>query len=147
MPTQDGVQMQWRVPAALPTVRTDQAKLRIVLDNLVNNAIKFTLRGVITVGARHLVEDDVVEFRVEDTGPGINKADVAKIFEPFHQAPNGRDSKHGGVGLGLTIVDRYVRLLGGRVAVESTPGVGTRFVVTLPCAGVATDGTRTRAAA
>jgi signal transduction histidine kinase len=147
IPLQDGVRMRWTVPATLPTVRTDPAKLRIVLDNLVNNAIKFTIRGAITVGARHLLERDVVEIQVEDTGPGIDKADTRKIFEPFHQAPNGRDNAHGGVGLGLAIVDRYVRLLGGKIAVESTLGVGTRFVITLPCGGDATDGTRARAAA
>jgi signal transduction histidine kinase len=147
IPLQDGVRMQWTVPATLPTLRTDPAKLRIVLDNLVNNAIKFTIRGAITVGARHLLERDAVEIQVEDTGPGIDKADIRKIFDPFHQAPNGRDNEHGGVGLGLAIVDRYVRLLGGKIAVESTLGVGTRFVITLPCGGDLTDGTRARAAA
>ena len=147
IPLQDGVRIDWRIPA-LPTVRTDPAKLRIVLDNLVNNAIKFTSRGSITVEARHLAERDAIEIRVEDTGPGIAKADVTKIFEPFHQAPNGRDSAHGGVGLGLAIVDRYVRLLGGTVAVESTLGVGTRFVIVLPCGPATADhGARARAAA
>jgi signal transduction histidine kinase len=131
IPLHDGVRLEWQV-SALPVVRTDPAKLRIVLDNLVNNAIKFTTRGAITVGAQYFPERDAIEFRVEDTGPGIPKADVTKIFDAFHQAPNGRDRGYGGVGLGLAIVDRYVRLLGGRIAVESMLGVGTRFVFALP---------------
>ena len=147
MPLHDGVALEWRL-SALPLVRTDPAKLRIVLDNLVNNAIKFTTRGAITVGARHLPERDAIEIVVQDSGTGIAKGDVAKIFEPFHQAPNGRQSGSGGVGLGLAIVDRYVHLLGGTIAVDSTPGVGTRFTLVLPCGETTVDDRpRARAAA
>jgi two-component system sensor histidine kinase ChiS len=147
MPVHEGVRVVWHVPPTLPTIRTDPAKLRIVLDNLVNNAIKFTSRGAITVGARRLVDRDAVEIVVEDTGPGIPKAELARIFEPFHQAAGGQDHPHGGVGLGLAIVERYVRLLGAAIDVESTPAVGTRFTITLPCDGAAITDRTTRAAA
>ena len=147
MPVHEGVRVVWHVPPTLPTIRTDPAKLRIVLDNLVNNAIKFTSRGTITVGARQLVDRDAVEIVVEDTGPGIPKAELARIFEPFHQAAGGQDHPHGGVGLGLAIVERYVRLLGAAIDVDSAPAVGTRFTITLPCDGAAITDRTTRAAA
>jgi signal transduction histidine kinase len=138
MPLHDGVRCDWQVAGALPTIRTDPGKLRIVLDNLVNNAIKFTTRGTITVVARHDVERGLVELSVADTGPGIAKRDLARIFEPFHQVTDGKPHEHGGVGLGLAIVDRYVKLLAATIAVKSTPGVGTRFTLALPCDGPTT---------
>src|SRR5262249_27084181 len=117
MPLHDGVALEWRIPPGLPTIRTDAAKLRIVLDNLVNNAIKFTVRGRITVEVCEL--GGSVEIRVRDTGPGIAERDLAKIFDAFHQVGE-QEQRQGGVGLGLAIVDRYLRLLGGTVTVEST---------------------------
>ena len=134
MPLHDGVDLVWRIPAALPTIRTDPAKLRIIVDNLVNNAIKFTVRGLITVEVRS--GTDLIELLVADTGPGIPQRELARIFEPFHQAGDGEQVR-AGVGLGLAIVDRYVHLLGGAVRVASTPGLGTTFAVTLPVNGKA----------
>ena len=145
LPLQPGVECSWTIAPRVPTIRTDAAKLRIVLDNLVNNAIKFTSQGTIVVALRHLTDRDAVELCVEDTGPGIGRQDLTRIFEPFHQAPNGKDHRLGGVGLGLAIVDRYVRLLGGTVAVESKPGRGTRFAVVLPCGDPAVPGARAAA--
>jgi signal transduction histidine kinase len=147
MPLHDGVRCTWHIPAALPTIRTDAGKLRIVLDNLVNNAIKFTTRGTIEVEGRHDVARGAIELCVSDTGPGIAKRELTRIFEPFHQATDKRSHEHGGVGLGLAIVDRYVRLLGGAIRVDSTPGVGTRFVVALPCGDPAVPDRRTPARA
>jgi signal transduction histidine kinase len=132
MPLHEGVELVWHVDPDLPTVRTDPAKVRIILDNLVNNAIKFTVRGAITVSARNRAEAGAVEIQVEDTGPGIPKHELARIFEPFHQTAHGRDHRSGGVGLGLAIVDRYARLLGATIAVKSTPGLGTTFTLTVP---------------
>ena len=80
-----GRRLDWMVPPVLPSVRTDPAKLRIVMDNLVNNAIKFTTRGSITVSVRDDAQHRRVEMRVEDTGPGISREDLSKVFEPFHQ--------------------------------------------------------------
>jgi signal transduction histidine kinase len=146
MPLHDGVELRWSIPPALPQIETDPGKLRIVLDNLVNNAIKFTVRGAITVTVRHVPELAEVELRVDDTGPGIPRRELVRIFEPFHQAGAANDRRQGGVGLGLAIVEKYVHLLGGKVGVESTLGVGTTFVVTLP-AGRAEAEPRRRAVA
>ena len=131
LPLHDGVEMVWQIAPGLPSMRTDAAKLRIVLDNLVNNAIKFTVRGTITIGIRYVTPEDVLVFHVDDTGPGIASRDLKKIFEPFRQAGT-KSQRQGGVGLGLAIVDRYVRLLGGTITVESTLGLGTSFMVTVP---------------
>jgi signal transduction histidine kinase len=126
------VRLDWCTPPELPTIETDEPKLRSVLDNLVNNAIKFTVRGSITVSLEVPPVANGVELTVRDTGPGIPAADLARIFEPFHQGEPAPNGAHHGVGLGLAIVDRYVALLGGTVEVRSHVGVGTTFVVSLP---------------
>jgi signal transduction histidine kinase len=127
-----GVGLVWRVPPGLPVIETDAAKLTVVLDNLINNAIKFTSSGSITVTVRDVPSRQRVEISVADTGPGIDERNLATIFEPFHQLESTGARAYGGVGLGLAIVQRYVLLLGGEVAVRSTLGTGTTFVVTLP---------------
>ncbi|HVU24951.1 MAG TPA: ATP-binding protein [Opitutus sp.] len=111
------------------TVVADEARLRQVLYNLLGNAIKFTERGRVElrVGAagRH------VRFTVVDTGIGIAPAERSAIFELFHQAAGPGFSAEGS-GLGLAISQRLVRLMGGEIIVESTPGVGSRFSFELP---------------
>jgi len=123
--------LRWDVPADLPVIHTDAAKLSTILDNLINNAIKFTAQGSITVRVNDRAQNGSVEFRVADTGPGIAAHQLSHIFEPFHQAGPCSNAP-GGVGLGLAIVRRYVDLLGGETCVESTIGCGTTFTVTLP---------------
>jgi signal transduction histidine kinase len=132
IPLPDQVALRWRVAPDLPLIETDLAKLTIVLDNLINNAIKFTAAGSITVTIRDLAERKQVEFRIDDTGPGIAEEDLPTIFDAFHQLDGSTARTHGGVGLGLTIVHKYVGLLGGEIAVSSAVGSGTSFVVTLP---------------
>ena len=131
MPVAPNVALRWRIDTALPEIETDAAKVSIVLDNLVNNAIKFTREGTITISVADVLGERRVVFRVEDTGPGIPKEHLAAIFEPFHQV-DGRSTGPGGVGLGLAIVRGYASLLGGEIGVCSEPGVGTSFEVTLP---------------
>src|SRR5579862_3971245 len=134
MPLAAGLVLHWRVPANLPAINTDPKKLAVVLDNLVDNAIKFTTAGSITLSVREGPQQQQrrVEFVVEDTGPGIAAADLPLIFEIFRQVDGSVTRRHGGVGLGLAIVDRYVQLLGGTVAVDSRVGRGSRFIVSLP---------------
>lgn len=132
MPLADGVALQWRIAPNLPLIETDPAKLTIVFDNLVNNAIKFTTAGSITVTVRDMPEKKQVTVCIEDTGPGIAEDDLPTIFDAFHQLDGSSARAHGGVGLGLTIVHKYIALLGGEVAVSSALGRGTSFVVTLP---------------
>jgi signal transduction histidine kinase len=126
-----GVELVWRIAPGLPVIETDASKLTAVLDNLINNAIKFTATGAITVSAREL-GGERVELSVADTGPGIDERHLERIFEPFHQVEGADRRAYGGVGLGLAIVQRYVALLGGEISVRSKVGVGTTFVVTLP---------------
>src|SRR5262249_38677549 len=101
-----------------------------VLDNLINNAIKFTLSGCVTVSFRDCPDEHAMEFEVRDTGAGIEHAQLMAIFDPFHQTETGRG--RGGGGFGLAIVKNYTELLGGVVDVHSTPGQGSSFAVRIP---------------
>ncbi|MEA3210042.1 MAG: hypothetical protein QOE70_3099 [Chthoniobacter sp.] len=112
---------------ALP-VRGDEGKLRQVLINLLGNAVKFTERGRIVLRFRR-AEGDGWQIEVEDTGIGIAPEAQRLIFQPFQQGPGARG--HGGTGLGLTIARRQAELLGGSLAVESRPGVGSKFLFTI----------------
>jgi len=126
----------WEVTAPLPRLQTDPEKLKIVLKNLLGNAVKFTAQGTITIRAAS--RDSGVEFSVQDTGIGIPPAALAQVFEPFHQLEGGRGSgRVGGTGLGLAIVQRLVGLLGGRVSVESEVGRGSTFRVWVPSRSLA----------
>jgi PAS domain S-box-containing protein len=120
----------WEVEPALPPLYTDAGKLKIVLKNLLGNAMKFTLMGSITVTARRLGEG--VALCVSDTGIGIPAEAQAHIFEPFWQVPHPSAARGRGTGLGLHIVKRLVDLLGGTVTVESMVGHGTTFRVWMP---------------
>lgn len=124
--------MRWLIPSGLPTLQSDQSMLTIVAQNLINNAIKFTEHGEIQVTARHLREKNSVEIEVKDTGIGIPKEALPAIFEKFHQVDNSSTRSYGGVGLGLHIVKVYTEALGGSVAVESEPGKGSTFTLSLP---------------
>ena len=131
VPLSARVSLTWDIAPGLPAIETDPAKLTVILDNLVNNAIKFTTTGTITVGARCARDASRVVFRVEDTGTGIAPEQHAAIFEPFHRIEGDGDRNYGGAGLGLAIVSRYVTLLGGHITVRSQRGVGTTFEVAL----------------
>jgi PAS domain S-box-containing protein len=128
-----GLELRSEVPADLPDVWADAERLGRVLENLVGNALKFTPRGGrVTVGARSQGHD--VEFRVEDTGPGIPPQLLPHVFERFWQA---HESSRAGAGLGLAIAKEIVEAHGGHISVESTPGQGTIFRFTIPVARMA----------
>jgi signal transduction histidine kinase len=124
------VDVVWHVPPDLPTVRTDRVKLKIVLRNLVANALKFTEQGSVTVRVRP--RPGGVEFAVADTGPGITPAAQAVIFEPFSQGDRTGARRDGGVGLGLCLARRIVERFGGTMTVESEIGLGSCFRVLFP---------------
>ncbi len=126
------VRLSWEIGADSLVVHTDPVKLKMILNNLVGNAIKFTDAGRIVISARAC--DAGVEFRVSDTGIGIPAAARTSIFEPFQQADSSIAQRYGGVGLGLYIVRRLVDMLGGSIQVESTvePEHGSTFRVWLP---------------
>jgi signal transduction histidine kinase len=126
------VSVNWRVPAGLPKVLTDRMKLRQVLINLVNNAIKFTDQGSVDVCFCALADEAVVEFRVRDTGIGIAEEFLPHIFEKFRQIDSTTTRHYSGAGLGLYVVKIFVEVLGGVVSVQSKPDEGTTFTVRVP---------------
>ncbi len=127
-----GLEIVWEASDDLPEIHTDRVKVGIVLKNLVDNAVKFTEHGRVTVTARRA--DGGVEISVADTGVGIAAAALPAIFESFRQLEGSLTRAHGGVGLGLYVVRVVLDLLGGRIAVESEPGRGSTFRVHLPLA-------------
>jgi len=135
----DVLRAQWSYSADLPHLFTDQDKLKHVLQNLINNALKFTEEGLITVTARYLADQDQVEPMVTDTGVAIPPADLPLIFDRFRQIDSTRTRSHGGAGLGLHIVKTVTELLNGRILVTSKPGRGSSFTIVLPCVGEQND--------
>ena len=112
------------------TIRFDPTALRQVLSNLIENAIRYTTSGSVTVSARR--GEGVVLLEVRDTGVGIAPEHLNRIFERFYRADPSRSRTDGGTGLGLAIVRHLVEAHGGRVSAESTPGQGTAIEVRLP---------------
>jgi signal transduction histidine kinase len=127
------IRMVWEFPADLPTVKADRGKLKHILENLINNAIKFTDQGTVTVSARYLAHKRLLEIKVSDTGIGIPKDRVATIFERFRQVDSSDTRAYSGVGLGLYIVKKLTDLLEGTIHVDSKPGHGSIFTVRVPC--------------
>ncbi|MBI2088642.1 MAG: HAMP domain-containing protein [Deltaproteobacteria bacterium] len=133
IPLSKDLSLRWDYPEDLPLVRLDGGKLKYILHQLISNAIKFTEKGTVTIRARHLPASQTVEFKVTDSGIGIPNEALPLIFEKFRQVDSSERRAYGGVGLGLFIVKKFTYLLGGKVEVESTPGVGSTFTLTLPC--------------
>jgi PAS domain S-box-containing protein len=116
----------------LDKMETDPQKVRQILLNLASNACKFTEEGSVRITARRVDEGTSVVFEVADTGIGMDDEELERVFEAFSQADASTTREFGGTGLGLTIVDHFVELLGGQVHVDSTPGEGTTFQIRLP---------------
>jgi signal transduction histidine kinase len=131
------------IPDDLPTITAEGAKLRVVIQNLLSNAEKFTSHGEIRLGAR-IVEPGRVAIRVSDTGPGIPPEHHEAIFDIFHQL-RPHDGQTKGVGLGLALARRFARLMEGDITVESAVGEGSTFTVVLPYPTSSTSTGRGRA--
>ncbi len=129
-----GVSLLNRVPAEV-TAEADPDRLRQVLANLIDNAIKYgRADGSVTLGGRLADGGSRVEITVRDDGPGIPAEAKSRIFERFYRVDKARSREQGGTGLGLAIVKNVVTAHGGDVRVESAPGKGTEFFITLPAA-------------
>jgi len=115
-----------------PPIFTDEGKLSQILRNLISNALKFTERGEVRVAALPPDESGIVTFSVTDTGIGIAPGDLQRIFEEFAQVEHRLQKNVKGTGLGLSLSRRLTELLGGSLSVESEPGVGSTFTVTIP---------------
>ena len=133
-----GVTLDFSTAANMPQrLISDVARLRQILFNLVGNAIKFTEKGVVRVAVNPLQERDgqilKVLFTVSDTGIGIADEQLKNIFEPFVQVDGSYTRQFQGAGLGLSIVRKLVRLMGGDLAIESTQGQGTTIYLSMDC--------------
>ena len=117
---------------ALRHVRSDPLRIRQVLLNLVNNALKFTPGGYVLVRVQEDVAAGCVEFAVEDSGIGIAEPHLATIFQPFTQAEQSTSRRYGGSGLGLALCQRLVEAMQGRIVAHSAPDSGSCFGFTLP---------------
>ena len=125
-----GIGFRTEVHDAPETLRTDPRKLRQVLLNLLGNAVKFTTEGHVELRAARV--DGRLVFRVSDTGIGIPREHLVRLFEAFWQGDGTLNRTAQGTGLGLAIAERYVRMLGGEIQVRSAPGEGSTFTVVLP---------------
>ena len=131
--TRAGVQLQAHVAPDCPTLETDRIKVHQIVRNLVDNAVKFTESGRVVVEAGPGPREGWIVLSVTDTGPGVPAGDLPHIFEPFHQLGESSTRRTSGVGLGLSIVQQMVAVLGGQITVSSEVGWGSTFRVTLPC--------------
>jgi signal transduction histidine kinase len=123
------VRFESHIPADLPPIRGDKQRLLQIFLNIMSNACKFTESGQITLRAE--VQGDSVRVSLQDTGPGIPPEDWSAVFEPFRQTASGL-RQGGGTGLGMPITKSLVEAHGGRVWLDSRPGQGSTFFVSLP---------------
>jgi signal transduction histidine kinase len=130
---QKGIDLYWELPRDTLPVRSDAVRLKEVVSNLLQNAVKYTDRGSITVRVASLQSTDCVTVEVKDTGMGISEHHLTSIFEPFMQAhKTSSENSRGGIGLGLSIVKKHLDQLKGTIDVESELGKGSIFRVVLP---------------
>jgi signal transduction histidine kinase len=126
----DSVRLIREIAPDIPVLNTDREKLRQIILNLLDNAVKFTERGEIKISASE--QNGSLKLVVSDTGIGIEKEDLNQIFEEFHRGDLSSTKKYRGTGLGLAITKKFVNLLGGNIDVESEVGKGSSFTVMLP---------------
>lgn len=145
--SQKGLLLQLSLGGTVPRfVHGDEARIRQILLNLVGNAVKFTERGSVLVSAGLLSAEDgegapvLLRFSVSDTGPGIASAEKANLFQRFSQGDRSTTRRYGGTGLGLIISKQLSELMGGRIGVQSSPGVGSTFWFELPLPVAAAPG-------
>ncbi|MEA3068765.1 MAG: hypothetical protein QOD29_211, partial [Alphaproteobacteria bacterium] len=151
MATKNGNRLVIACPADLGTMNADQTRFRQSLLNLASNANKFTEKGTVTIAAHQGQENgrDWITLAVTDTGIGMTPEQMGKLFQEFSQASSRTASKYGGTGLGLAISRHFCRMMGGDITVESEPGEGSTFTISLPriVQGVETPVTQGRAEA
>lgn len=123
--------IRYEIEGSIPPIETDWAKLKSILVNIMNNAVKFTARGGVKLSVKNRTNDEI-SFIVSDTGIGIPKEQIPLIFEKFRQLDGSPARRYEGTGLGLTISKNLAALIGGGIQVESEVGRGSTFTVTIP---------------
>ena len=131
-PPQNGLVLEWDTPPDPIVMKTDRQRIKLIVQHLIDNAFKFTEVGQVTVSVRSSSSKQTVVFKVIDTGIGIPTEALPVIFDKLVQWDSSETRRYGGVGLGLYVVKSFAELLRGRVEVESHPGVGSTFMITLP---------------
>ena len=126
------LEVRWDIDRSVPPIVTDPIKLEEILQNLIGNAFKFTSKGRVEVRVRNLRDEDRIQFIVADTGIGIETENLVRIFNEFEQVKEAHTGGFNGVGLGLSIVRKYLDLMQGDIRVESKPGQGSTFTFSLP---------------
>jgi PAS domain S-box-containing protein len=124
------IKLQSEYPAGQLLINSDDILLKEIIDNLLNNALKYTSKGSVVIKTE--TGNDTITIKVVDTGIGIPKEKISRIFEEFRQVSEGANRSYQGTGLGLTLVKKYVTLLGGRIEVESEVGAGSTFSILFP---------------
>ncbi len=130
--SKNGNRLEVRCEESLGEMHADQTRLRQSLLNLLSNASKFTDNGTISVDVSADADDDMLVFRVSDSGIGMTPEQLARLFQAFTQADASTSRRFGGTGLGLTITRKFCRMMGGDVTVESEENVGSTFTIRLP---------------
>ena len=125
-------EIDYQFPLLLKII-TDEILFKQILFNLINNAIKFTEQGSVVVQALYHQKNKMLEIVVTDSGIGLSPENISKLFLPFSQADSSTTRKYGGTGLGLHISKMLAELLGGDISVESSPGMGSKFSLTIDC--------------
>ena len=129
------LEVKTEVARRLPTMKSDRAKVKQILMNLISNALKFTPSGSVTISVQHNGRKDEVWISVADTGIGIAQKDHEKVFQDFRQVDDAPTRQYGGTGLGLAICRRLATVLGGTIRLASKLGEGSTFTLVLPAKG------------
>ena len=131
MAKEKGLKLSTKISAGVGLITSDERRVEQILINLLNNAIKFTEKGEVSIECQ-LTNENWIEVEVKDTGIGIQPGDMDKLFEPFQQVDTGITRKQEGTGLGLSICKRLLEKLGGEISLKSELGKGSNFTVKLP---------------
>ncbi|TMA09789.1 MAG: response regulator [Deltaproteobacteria bacterium] len=126
------VHLSLQLPSEEIQMVSDRSKVERIIKNLLNNAVKFTPHGQITIRADRSADGSTIDFEIVDSGIGMDQEQIETMFEPFQQMDGSSKREFSGLGLGLTVARRLTEFLGGSLRVQSQPGVGTRVIVSLP---------------
>jgi two-component system phosphate regulon sensor histidine kinase PhoR len=132
--TQKNLDINLIAPTEDIFIAADRIRIEQIFANLIDNALKYTKKGGVTISVETSLEDGakLVTVKIKDTGVGIDQKDIASIFEKFHRTRTAVTTRESGVGLGLYIVKSFIEKLGGSITVQSKLGRGSTFIVTFP---------------